>query len=87
MIVWLASYPKSGNTWVKIFLNSILSSEDDIDINKNNIRLFPLRSDFDTLDIDVDNVKEFADNCLDAQNLINLDNKIKFLKLTMLFGG
>ena len=87
MIVWLASYPKSGNTWVKIFLNSILSSEDKIDINKNNIRLFPLRSDFDTLDIDVDNVKEFADNCLDAQNLINLDNKIKFLKLTMLFGG
>ena len=80
MIVWLASYPKSGNTWVKIFLNSILSSEDKIDINKNNIRLFPLRSDFDTLDIDVDNVKEFADNCLDAQNLINLDNKIKFFK-------
>ena len=28
-------------------------------------------------DIDVDNVKEFADNCLDAQNLLK-DNKIKF---------
>ena len=80
MIVWLASYPKSGNTWVKIFLNSILSSENKIDINKNNIRLFPLRSDFDTLNINVDNVKEFADNCLDAQNFINLDNKIKFFK-------
>ena len=80
MIVWLASYPKSGNTWVKIFLNSILYSKDNIDINKNNIRLFPLRSDFNTLDINVDNVKEFADNCLDAQNLINLDNKIKFFK-------
>ena len=80
MIVWLASYPKSGNTWVKIFLNSILFSEDKIDINKNNIRLFPLRSDFNTLNIDVDNVKEFADNCLYAQNLINLDNEIKFFK-------
>ena len=80
MIVWLASYPKSGNTWVKIFLNSILFSKDNIDINKNNIRLFPLRSDFNTLDINVDNVKEFADNCLNAQNLINLDNKIKFFK-------
>lgn len=80
MIIWLASYPKSGNTWVKIFLNSILFSKNNIDINKNNIRLFPLRSDFNTLDINVDNVKEFADNCLNAQNLINLDNKIKFFK-------
>jgi len=80
MIVWLASYPKSGNTWVKFFLNSILSSEDNIDINKNNIRLFPLRSDFHTLNINVDNVKEFADSCVHAQNLINLDNKIKFFK-------
>ena len=49
--------------------------------------MFPLRSDFDTLDIDVDNVKEFADNCLDAQNLINLDTKLNFSKLTMLFGS
>ena len=80
MIIWLASYPKSGNTWIKIFLNSILFSENIVNINKNNIRLFPLRSDFNTLNIDVDNVKEFADNCLNAQSLINLDNKIKFFK-------
>ena len=80
MIIWLASYPKSGNTWVKIFLNSILFSKDQIDINKNNIRLFPLRSDFNTLNVNIDNIKEFADNCLNAQNLINIDNKIKFFK-------
>ena len=29
MIIWLASYPKSGNTWVRSFLNSLL-------FNKNN---------------------------------------------------
>jgi hypothetical protein len=80
MIIWLASYPKSGNTWVKIFLNSILFSKAKIDINKNNIRLFPLRSDFNTININVDNIKDFADNCLYAQELINLDNKIKFFK-------
>ena len=80
MIIWLASYPKSGNTWVKIFLNSILFSKDQIDINKNNIRSFPLRSDFNTLNVNIDNIKEFADNCLNAQNLINIDNKIKFFK-------
>ena len=80
MIIWLASYPKSGNTWVKIFLNSILFSKDQIDINKNNIRLFPLRSDFNTLNVNIDNIKEFADNCLNAQNLINIDNKIKIFQ-------
>lgn len=25
-IIWLVSYPKSGNTWVRLFLNSILST-------------------------------------------------------------
>ena len=33
-IVWLASYPKSGNTWVRIFLENLLTgSENPIDIN------------------------------------------------------
>ena len=26
MIIWIASYPKSGNTWVRYFLKSYLSS-------------------------------------------------------------
>ncbi|WP_420644422.1 sulfotransferase domain-containing protein [Candidatus Leptofilum sp.] len=34
-IVWLASYPKSGNTWVRIFLNNyLLNGEAPADINK-----------------------------------------------------
>ncbi|MBL4908114.1 MAG: hypothetical protein JKX94_11735 [Sneathiella sp.] len=27
-IVWLASYPKSGNTWVRMFLNTYFWGED-----------------------------------------------------------
>ena len=27
MIIWLASYPKSGNTWVRAFISSLLYSE------------------------------------------------------------
>ena len=27
MIIWLASYPKSGNTWVRLFLKSYLSDD------------------------------------------------------------
>jgi len=33
-IVWLASYPKSGNTWFRIFLSNLLSGQDEpVDIN------------------------------------------------------
>ena len=30
MIVWLASYPKSGNTWVRSIISSLLYTEDGI---------------------------------------------------------
>ncbi len=34
-IYWLASYPKSGNTWVRIFLtNYLLDSDEPADINR-----------------------------------------------------
>lgn len=32
-IVWLASYPKSGNTWFRLFLTALLNDLDEIDIN------------------------------------------------------
>ena len=54
MIVWLASYPKSGNTWVRLFLNSLFNSKDNkVDINNIQIRQFPLRDDFDDLKIKI----------------------------------
>lgn len=36
-IFWLASYPKSGNTWMRIFLRNYLRNEEQpADINDNN---------------------------------------------------
>lgn len=36
-LIWLASYPKSGNTWLRILLDSILHHQGNaIDINKIN---------------------------------------------------
>ena len=33
-IVWLASYPKSGNTWIRVFLANYLANQDQpVDIN------------------------------------------------------
>ena len=26
MIIWLASYPKSGNTWVRVIINQIINN-------------------------------------------------------------
>ncbi len=81
MILWLASYPKSGNTWLRIFIEAALfSKENAVDINNMKIKQFPSRSDFDELNIDIENVKEFSENCINAQEIINLDNKTKIFK-------
>lgn len=82
MIIWLASYPKSGNTWIRIFLSTLLYSSDKpiVNINNNHIKQFPTRSDFDDLTDNVMDMDEFAKNCILAQQRINLDNRIKILK-------
>ena len=53
MIIWLASYPKSGNTWVRTILGQILN--DNFDSEKifetsKKIRLYPSKLDFINLD-------------------------------------
>ena len=81
MIIWLASYPKSGNTWVRLFLEALIfSKEKNLDINKANIRQFPLRRDFHGLTNNVNNINEFISNSIVSQEKVNLDNKIKFFK-------
>ena len=78
MIIWLASYPKSGNTWVRIFLNSLLfSDKNDSDINNLKIGQFPNRRNFEGITNNIDDVNQFAKNCIAAQSIINLSNKIK----------
>ena len=81
MIIWLASYPKSGNTWVRLFLNSLINDKtNEVDINNIQIRQFPLRYDVSNLNIDMDNIQEFISNCIVCQDKINLDNSIKIFK-------
>jgi len=48
-IVWLASYPKSGNTWFRIFLSNLLSNSKE-PASINHLHLLPIvssRSIFD----------------------------------------
>ena len=80
MIIWLASYPKSGNTWVRLFLDNLLSGEKDFNINNNSIGQFPLRSHFLNLSANINDQNEFAKYCILAQQKLNLDNSTKLLK-------
>ena len=79
MIIWLASYPKSGNTWIRSFLVSLLFTKDggsDLS-NLNLIGQFPLRSQFANLVKDLSNVHEIKKKWVSAQEIINLDKKSK----------
>lgn len=82
MIVWLASYPKSGNTWVRIFLSTLLYSNEKpkVDINKEHLRQFPLRTHFQGLMNNFSDLDEVAKNTISAQEIINLEEGIKFYK-------
>ena len=82
MIIWLASYPKSGNTWIRTFISSIIFSKDGIS-NFNNlekITQYPMRRHFHNLLENFQNINEIKKNWIISQDKMNLDNKIKFLK-------
>ena len=84
MIIWLASYPKSGNTWIRSFLGSLLFSKNsEIDFkNLLNIPQYPQRFHFNNFvdDKDIDNLNKVSSYWIKTQQIINLDRKIKFLK-------
>ena len=80
MIIWLASYPKSGNTWIRLFLDSLFLTSDQFNINQNYIQQFPLRKHFDGITENINDQSEFAKKCKIAQSKINLDKKIKIFK-------
>ena len=82
MIIWLASYPKSGNTWVRSFINSLLFSQSgEVDLDKlKNIYQFPVRSQFKNIVSDLEDLTELSKNWIKAQTIINSDKKLRFFK-------
>tara|TARA_B100001123_G_scaffold179230_1_gene205360 strand:+ start:1270 stop:2106 length:837 start_codon:yes stop_codon:yes gene_type:complete len=82
MIVWCASYPKSGNTWIKAIITSLLYSEEGIfnfDLLKK-IGQFPIRHQFKEFIDDYSNLKKISDNWIKAQEKINFDGKLRIFK-------
>ena len=82
MIIWLASYPKSGNTWVRSFLSSLIySNNGDVDFESmKKISQYPLRSHFKGISNNIDDIYSISENWINSQNMINSDKKIKFMK-------
>ena len=82
MIIWLASYPKSGNTWIRSFLASLLFNKNNkADLNGIfNIPQYPLRIHFKNLVNNIDDIKEISSKWVKSQSIINSDKKIKFFK-------
>ena len=82
MIIWLASYPKSGNTWVRSIIASLLYSNDgnfNFDLIKN-IKQFPQKIYFSKFTKKLGDFSEIKKYWIPAQELINQDNKIRFFK-------
>tara|TARA_B100000963_G_scaffold338503_1_gene335419 strand:+ start:752 stop:1594 length:843 start_codon:yes stop_codon:yes gene_type:complete len=86
MIIWLASYPKSGNTWVRLFLQSYLSkNKEEFNINQKpnddfKINRFPNNKMLKKMQIDSSNFFEIAKNWITVQEKINLNNRLNILK-------
>ena len=82
MIIWLASYPKSGNTWLRSLLASYYFSKDG-DFNFSllkNIDQFPSYNHFKDYDKIFTNPTDTTEFWLEEQEKINSDNKIKLFK-------
>ena len=79
MIVWISSYPKSGNTWIRTFISTYyLSSNDKFDFNMlKNIQQFPHEKFFNKKITDINSAIKNWDL---AQNNINVKNELIFLK-------
>jgi hypothetical protein len=82
MIIWLASYPKSGNTLVRSILTSLIFTNDGkVDFEKlHRISNFPAGPFFEKFTSDFGNIKEMSKYWIKAQEVLNKNKKLKFFK-------
>ena len=84
MIIWLASYPKSGNTLIRSLFASYFYTTDgkfNLDVLKN-IKQFPDTGLFKNLGIDVTNDYDVVKNYIKVQEAINKfdNNRFRLIK-------
>tara|TARA_B100001123_G_C15288482_1_gene1016535 strand:- start:1061 stop:1921 length:861 start_codon:yes stop_codon:yes gene_type:complete len=82
MIIWIASYPKSGNTWIRSLISAYFYSKDGKFNFKllKNINLFSSRNFPDKFSDKLNYQSRISKNWIPAQKLINEDKKTHFFK-------
>ncbi len=82
MIFWIASYPKSGNTWIRALISAYYYSKDGIFTEQliKKIGQFPEKIHFNGFDYNQEIVTDTTRFWIKAQDRINEDKKIKFKK-------
>ena len=82
MIIWIASYPKSGNTWVRSFLSDYLNkSKTDFNFGiLKKINRFPRKELYDNLKINYNNFSEIVSNWINMQSYLNMKDETVYLK-------
>ena len=86
MIIWLASYPKSGNTWLRMFLKSYFLKQDEKFSLEDSVldnfkgQSFPDDKILNHLKVDYFNFEEIVKNWETMQDYINLNNKTNYVK-------
>ena len=85
MIIWLASYPKSGNTWLRALLSSyFFSSNGNFNLKMlENIKSFPTEDNFKNYKDKFNNPGDTSKYWISEQERINLSKKVIFLKTHM----
>ena len=88
MIIWLASYPKSGNTWIRFFIISLLMGK-KTKLNLNHLKAilaYPNVSQFKNLISNYLDLNEISKNWILSQTKINSDKSVRFLKTHNMLG-
>ena len=91
MIIWLASYPKSGNTWLRAILDRVIKKKENNDeawLSKLHTLTgtYPSTNHFQNLnsslvkESDFQNKKEIIKNWILSQKKLNSDKKLRLLK-------
>ena len=80
--MWLASYPKSGNTWLRALLTTYFySNEGNFDFSLlPKIGQFPQKNFFKSYKKDFTNIPDTAEFWIKAQEEINSDKKFRLFK-------
>ena len=89
MILWLASYPKSGNTWVRLIISQLLYQSENKEENIlkfiDKIPSYPKLKHYLNISIfhnksEIKNKNDVVKNWIPTQEILNIDTSIKIFK-------